>query len=269
MKRRPTIQLRPAAERLEEKNLPSALAGPTPFPAIHVRSHHPTHAELVHLAQERRAQAHHKQSHVEVSSGGNKGVGVGNGLGVGVGSGVGVGVGVSNGNGNGAGVGVGVGVGSGNTTGVGIGVGVGVDTGALTLGPDSGLLIAPFGQVLADSTPPVPGMVYNVALVTVRNSTAQTFTAQSGFSVSVSGSSEAEPLPAGRAQWKPGQVLVFYSLNQDSFPPSFTFNLQGKSLEEPANIFYGIQYNPNTFPGVLNSIVSTLVVGGRYRLVST
>ena len=148
-------------------------------------------------------------------------------------------------------------------------MGLGLGTSALTLGPDSGLLGSPVGMVLADSTPPVGGAVYNVALITVRNGTSQTFTAQSGLSVEVSGSYGAQPFPTGSFQWKPGQVLVVYSLNEDTFPPGFTFNLQGTSTEVPANIYYGIQFSPNTISSILNSIVTTELVGGRVALVST
>jgi len=256
-RRRPTTQLRPAPERLEEKCLPSAIPGLTSVPNLHVSLTHETRANLDRLAHERRVHVHHKPSPVEVGNG--------NGVGVGVGNGVGVGVGASNGNsnGNGSGAGAGVGVGAGG------GFGWGVGTSALTLGPDSGSLGSPVGMVLADSTPPVGGAVYNVALITVRNGTSQTFTAQSGLSVEVSGSYGAQPFPTGSFQWKPGQVLVVYSLNEDTFPPDFTFNLQGTSTEEPANNYYGIQFSPNTISSILNSIVTTELVGGRYELVST
>ncbi len=295
-RRRPPTQLRPAPERLEEKSLPSAIVGLTSVPTPHVSTTHQTHAALARLAHERRAHAHHKPSPVEVGKGKgngngiNEGGSVGAGNGVGVGAGNGVGVGAGNGVGAGAGNGVGAGVGNGNVngggnsngsgvgTGVGAGSGVGeggfvggrVGASALTLGPDSGLLGSPVGMVLAaGSTPLVGGAVYNLALITVRNGTSQTFSAQSGLSVEVSGSSGTQPFPTGSFQWKPGQVLVVYSLNEDTFPPDFTFNLQGTSTEVPTNIYYGIQYSPNTISSILNSIVTTELVGGRYELVST
>jgi hypothetical protein len=281
MKRRPTPRLRPAPDRLEEKYLPSSLPGLTSAPAVHVDASHHAHAALVRLEHARPAHAHHKNPHVGVGHGGGGGEGVGNGVGLGFGSGVGIGgsngngsgVGIGGNHGNGNGVGAGVGNGSSDGSGMGVGVGGGVGAGvgnsALTLGPDSGTLVPPFGLVLADSTSPVGGVVYNVALITVRNGTSQTFSAQSGLSVEVSGSSEPEPILTGTELWKPGQVIVFYSLNEDTFPPGFTFNLQGASTEVPASIYYGIQYTPNTLPTVLTSIVSTVLVGGRYELLST
>ena len=281
-RRRPTTQLRPAPERLEEKRLPSAFPGLASAPTVHVSVAHPTRAALARLAHERRVHAHHKQAHVEVGNGGGAGasVGVGNGVGVGVGNGGGAGVGnsggagVGNGNGNnnnnGSGVGGGVGVGSGAGTGVGFGLGVGTSASVLTLGPDSGPLGSPVGMVLAVSTPPVGGSVYNVALITLRNGTSQTFTARSGLSVEVSGGNHAaQPFPTGSFQWGPGQVLVVYNFNDDTFPPDFTFNLQGTSTEVPSNNYYGIQFSPNTISSVLSSIVSTELVGGRYQVVST
>ena len=124
----------------------------------------------------------------------------------------------------------------------------------------------PFGQVRADSAHLVPGAVYNLALLTVRNGTSQIFDSRSGFSVSVAGSSGSQAFPQGPNPWKPGDVLVFYVLTKNRFAPNFTFDFQGNKSEKPSNIYYNIQYNPTTFPGFLNSLVSTRVVGGRYRL---
>ena len=139
--------------------------------------------------------------------------------------------------------------------------GVPTPHGVFALEPDSGVLVAPFVQVRAEPAAPIPGAVYNVALLTVRNGTAQTFGAASGFSVRVSGSSRGASFPLGTAVWKPGQVLVLYSLTQTRFPPNFTIGLPGGSTEKPANLYYNVQYNPNTFPGLLNSLVATRVVG--------
>jgi hypothetical protein len=249
-RRRPTTRLRPAPERLEEKRLPSAIPGLHAVPTIHVSAVHQTQATLHTLAHERRVHIYHKPTH---GAGGNGGVGLG--VGNGVGAGVGSGIGQGNNSGNGQGGGGGIGWGLGAT--------------ALTVGPDSGLLGSPVGMVLAVVTPPVGGAVYNLALITVRNGTSQTFTEQSGLSVEVSGSSSAQPFPLGSFQWKPGQVLVVYSLNEDTFAPDFTFNLEGTSTEVPANNYYGIQFSPNTISSVLNSIVTTELVGGRYQVVST
>jgi hypothetical protein len=106
-------------------------------------------------------------------------------------------------------------------------------------------------------------------VLTVRNGTAQTFGAGSGFSVQVSGGLSVQPFPRGTAQWKPGSVLVFYTLAQSPsvFPPNFTFNFKGSVAEKPTSIFYNVQYNPSTFAQFLNNLVATRLVGGRYRLV--
>jgi hypothetical protein len=187
--------------------------------------------------------------------------GNGSGLGAGSGSGLGVGAGVSNGSGSHSG--------SGNGWGGSFGGGGGFNTTALTLGPDSGQLPASFGLVMVESSPLVQGAVYNMALVTVRNGTSQTLTMQSGLSFKVTGTSAAEPFPVGTYRWEPGQVLVLISLTEDTFPPDFTFNLQGTTVEVPADLYYGIQYSPITLPGILSTIVPTDVVGGRYALVTT
>jgi hypothetical protein len=234
-RRRPTMRLRPAPERLEEKRLPSTVAGPTSVPAVHVRAAHETPAELARMAQEWRPSVHRRPTHVAA------------------GNGSGVGVGVSNGNGGGG----------------GFGGGAGIHKSALSLGPDSGVLAPPYGLVMVESSALVPGAVYNMALVTVRNGTSQTLTAASGLSFQVTGTSAAESFPVGSYQWEPGQLLILISLTEDTFPPDFTFDLQGTSVEAPANIYYGIQYDPVTLPSIVTSIVSTNVVGGRYELFAT
>jgi hypothetical protein len=125
----------------------------------------------------------------------------------------------------------------------------------------------PFGQVRADSTSPTPGAVYNVALVTVRNGTPQTFKAGSGFSVALTGGSRPQPFPTGTTTWPPQQVFIFYVLTKSSSFPSFTFNLKGSQSTVPGNIFFNIKYIPSTFSGVLDNL-ATQSVGGRYRLMS-
>jgi hypothetical protein len=151
----------------------------------------------------------------------------------------------------------------------GFGWGGGFHTTTLTLGPDSGALGPPFGLMMVEPFALVPGAVYNLALVTVRNGTSQTLTAKSGLSYEVTGTSAAVTFPVGTYQWEPGQVLIFISLTEDAFPPDFTFNLQGTSVEVPTNLYYGIQYSPITLPDILSTIVPTDVVGGRYELVTT
>jgi hypothetical protein len=261
-RRRPTTRLCPAPERLEEKRVPSTLAGLTSVPAVHVHSTHETAVDVARWAQVSRAHAHRKPPHGAAGNGAGAGAGNvgGNGTGVGVGVGVGVGAGVGNGS-RGRGSGSGTGVGG------GFGWGAGQNTTALTLVPDNGALGASFGLVMVESTPLLGGAVYNLALVTVRNSTSQTLTVQSGLSFAVTGTSAAQPFPAGTYLWQPGQLLVLISLTEDTFPPNFTFNLQGTTVQEPANLYYGIQYSPITLPNILGTIVPTLV-GGRYALVT-
>jgi hypothetical protein len=138
--------------------------------------------------------------------------------------------------------------------------------GTFDLIPDSGTLVPPFVQVRASSATPVPGATYSLAFLTVRNGTTRAFNAQSGFAVKVAGQPTAQPFPMGSQQWKPGEVLVFYALTKDTFPPSFTFDFAGSKQERPSNIYFNIRYNPSTFPGELNAIVARSV-GARYRLV--
>lgn len=138
--------------------------------------------------------------------------------------------------------------------------------GTFDLIPDTGSLVPPFVQVRANSISPVPGATYNLAFLTIRNGTTRSFNAQSGFAVKVTGQQTARPFPSGSQQWKPGEVLVFYILTKDTFPPSLTFNFAGSKEERPTNIQFNIQYRPNTFAGELNAIVARSV-GARYRLV--
>jgi hypothetical protein len=137
--------------------------------------------------------------------------------------------------------------------------------GTYTLGPASGSLVPPFAQVQANAFAPVPGAVYNVFSLTVRNGTSRTFAAGSGFSVAVSGQGGAQAFPQGNGTWQPGQVMVFYAFTNARFPTNFTFNLNGSIQQVPANLNLGIQYQPSSFPSVLNSIAAQSV-GGRYLL---
>jgi hypothetical protein len=237
--RRPTTRHCPAAERLEDKRLPSPVAGLPSVPAVHVHSTHETPADLARWTHQGPTHAHRGQTHVATGNGAGLGVVGGNGSGVSSGGGSGSRWGGS------------------------------INTPVLTLGPDSGQLTPSFGLVMVESSPLVQGAVYNLALVTVRNGTSQTLTMQSGLSFEVTGTSAAQPFPVGTYLWKPGQVLVLISLTEDTFPPDFTFNLQGTTVEVPADLYYGIQYSPITLPGVLSTIVPTYVVGGRYALITT
>ena len=111
-------------------------------------------------------------------------------------------------------------------------------------------LVPPFQQVLVQSRQPVPGQVYNVNTVTVKNGTSQTFTASNGFTVRMTNqprSFRGFPILTGNEQWKPGQILVFYVLIKKYYPVSFVaggfqLDLGGRSstlVPGPSGIFLG------------------------------
>lgn len=123
----------------------------------------------------------------------------------------------------------------------------------------------PFQQVLVQAQQPFPGQVYNVLYVAVKNQTAQTFDASSGFSVKFSGSQYVAPILTGNQTWKPGQDIVFYVLTKKYYPVTnqvhsgFRFNLGGAgsvAIPGPSGIFLRVTYNPDTFPRILNWIVA-------------
>jgi hypothetical protein len=123
----------------------------------------------------------------------------------------------------------------------------------------------PFGRVLVQSAQPVPGQVYNVMYVAVRNGTAQTFDASSGFQVSFPLEHKRFSILTGNEQWKPGQEFIFYVLTKKYYPvPSqvasgFSFHLGGAwsvAVPGPSAIFLRVTYNPATFPSTLDSIVT-------------
>jgi hypothetical protein len=146
-------------------------------------------------------------------------------------------------------------------------------------------LIPPFQQVLVQGTQPVPGQVYNVGYVTVKNGTAQTFTAQNHFAVRMTNqprSFAGFAILTGDQLWKPGQILVFYVLTKRYYPVSFVsggfqFNTGGKSstaIPGPAGIFLRLKYNPATFARALDWIVAfgpgnESGKGARFRLPNT
>jgi hypothetical protein len=128
-------------------------------------------------------------------------------------------------------------------------------------------LVPPFQQVLVQGRKPVPGQIYNVTDVTVKNGTGVTFDASSGFTVRMTNqprSFRGFPILTGDQQWKPGQVLVFYVLTKKYYPVSFVaggfqFDLGGRSstaIPGPAGIFLRLKYNPATFARTLNWIVA-------------
>ena len=146
-------------------------------------------------------------------------------------------------------------------------------------------LIPPFQQVLVQGAQPVPGRVYNVTDVAVKNGTAQTFTASNDFTVRMTNqprSFAGFPILTGDQQWKPGQILVFYVLTKKYYPVSFVsggfqFNTGGRSstaIPGPSAIFLRLTYKPATFARTLNWIVAfgqgnQLGAGARLGLPNT
>jgi hypothetical protein len=123
----------------------------------------------------------------------------------------------------------------------------------------------PLGHVLVQVPQPVPGQHYNILYVAVRNGTAQTFDASSGFRVSLTGLPTSFPIMTGDQQWKPGQWYVFYILSKKYYPlPSqthagFTFLLGGArsvAIPGPSGIFLRVKYNPQTINNLLDFIVT-------------
>jgi hypothetical protein len=143
-------------------------------------------------------------------------------------------------------------------------------------------LVPPFQQVLVQSKQPVPGQVYNVLQIAVRNGTAQTFTASNGFSVKLSGDPRSFAILTGSEQWKPKQVIVFYVLTKKYYPVSpvsggFILDLGGATstlVPGPSGVFLRLKYNPATFARSLNWIVAygqgnQNGVGAKYGLPNT
>ena len=126
-------------------------------------------------------------------------------------------------------------------------------------------LVPPFAQVLVQTAQPVPGQVYNVLSVVVRNGTAQTFNASSGFAVKLPQDPTSFPILTGNQEWKPGEEIVFYTLTKKYYPlPSqvhsgFEFDLGGArsvAIPGPSAIFLRLTYEPSTFARTLDSIVA-------------
>ena len=132
--------------------------------------------------------------------------------------------------------------------------------------PLSYKLVPPFQQVLVQAEQPVPGQVYNVLDVTVKNGTAQTFTASNGFTVRMTNQPRSFSIPilTGNQQWKPGQVIVLYVLTKKYYPVSFVaggfqLNLGGRSstlIPGPSGIFLRLKYDPAKFARTLDWIVA-------------
>lgn len=149
-------------------------------------------------------------------------------------------------------------------------------------------LVPPFQQVLVQSGQPVPGQVYNVNDVTVKNGTSQTFTASNDFTVRMTNQPRSFggfPILTGNEQWKPGQVIVLYVLTKKYYPFSWTavvgggFQLDTGSRSStlvpgPSGIFLRLKYDPATFARTLNWIVAygqgnEVGQGAKYGLPNT
>jgi hypothetical protein len=126
-------------------------------------------------------------------------------------------------------------------------------------------LIPPFGHVLVQSAQPVPGQVYNVLYVVVKNDTKQTFTASSGFSTYFPGGTKVFPILTGNETWLPGKWIVFYVLTKKYYPlrsqvaGGFELFLGGRRstlVPGPSGIFLRLKYNPATFDRTLDWIVA-------------
>ncbi len=131
--------------------------------------------------------------------------------------------------------------------------------------PYNDRLVPPFPHVNVQVRPPVPGQVYNVLYVAVRNGTAQTFNATDGLTVKFPGSPHVLPILTGNQVWKPGEEFIFYVLTKKYYPvpnvvsSGFEFNLDGiysAAIPGPSGIFLRVTYNPATFDRVLDYIVT-------------
>lgn len=129
-------------------------------------------------------------------------------------------------------------------------------------------LVFPMGHVLVQAPQPVPGEVYNILSLPVRNGTSKTFTAASGFQVKFTGQGRATPILTGNEVWKPGTWINFYILTKKYYPPpnavtdGFIFDLGGArsvAIPGPSAIFQGIKYNPAT----INRQLDVILGGGQ------
>jgi hypothetical protein len=126
-------------------------------------------------------------------------------------------------------------------------------------------IVFPVTPVLVQGPQPVPGEVYNLLFITVRNGTAKTFDASSGFRVKISGQSGSFPVMTGNQQWLPGQWFGFYVLTKKYYPlqnpvtDGFIFDLgnaRSVGIPGPSGIFLRLKYNPATFDKTFNTIIA-------------
>jgi hypothetical protein len=140
--------------------------------------------------------------------------------------------------------------------------------------PTNGMvnLTPPFQQVLVQKKQPVPGQVYNILDVAVKNETNQTFTASDGFTIrttsgtgSPGSAGAAFPVLTGDQVWKPDTWMVFYVLSKKYYPlqpevsAGFQLDAGGRSstmVPGPSGIALRITYDPTRFARTLDSIVA-------------
>jgi hypothetical protein len=121
----------------------------------------------------------------------------------------------------------------------------------------------PYYQVLVQARQPVPGQVYNLLYVAVKNATAQTFTAKNNFTVRLPGG-QFFPVLTGDQEWKPRMWIIFYIMSKKYYPlaqiPGGFEILAGGRLSTfvpgPSAIFLRLKYNPATFARTLDWIVT-------------
>ncbi len=118
----------------------------------------------------------------------------------------------------------------------------------------------PFGHVLVQASQPVPGQVYNILEIAVKNATNQTFDASSGFFVRLP-HQRYFPILTGDEKWRPGQDFIFYALTKKYYPIAnqvsggFEFKLAGAwsvAVPGPSAIFLRVKYDPATIDKILN-----------------
>jgi hypothetical protein len=121
------------------------------------------------------------------------------------------------------------------------------------------------GHVLVQNTQPVPGQVYNVLQIAMRNGTARTFTSSDNFYVKLSGQHHLTPILTGNQVWKPGQWFIFYVVTKKYYPienqikGGFIFLLDGAkswAIPGPSGIFLRLRYNPATINRTLDWIAT-------------
>jgi hypothetical protein len=126
-------------------------------------------------------------------------------------------------------------------------------------------IVLPVTPVLVQAPQPVPGQVYNLLYIAVRNGTAKTFDASSGFRVRFPQQPHSFPVLTGSQQWKPGKEFVFYVLTKKYYPPpnpvtnGFEFDLgnaRSVGIPGPSGIFLRLKYDPATFDRTLDAIVA-------------